>query len=275
MSPFIFFLIFIFIIIIIILIVLFSIYYTKKQESYIFVYQPNSSSKCILLQTSDAQSDYSNLIDILKPLHLDYCKRFGWTYICNKGVVYGNLPHHSIFNRSFLIQNILEDNLYNENHWLLFLDADAYIKNETKDWNQDLDQWTGYLIVACSKGYDTPPEDYYKINNGVFFVNLRHPLAKKFFKDYTTKIQNQYPLDKLKNIKSWGKKNYISDQSIMYEVLKSPEYKGHILMMTGQNHNYFNYEGENIVHLLRHHWTMEKRMEHVSQVMADRKKIKN
>lgn len=203
----------------------------------------------VILQTSDGYSMYHDMVNILRPIQEEYAKKHGWSYVYTTGILYGSSPIHSIFNRYFLIKDLIDN--HPSINWILYMDADSYFVDLEKNWKMELD--SNFLVIACAGSAETlKPWDF---NNGIFFFNARHQKAHSFLNNYINQLKMKYPLDYLYSNKSW-----VCDQQIMQELFKRKKYKNFLKIYDKNQHNYFNYEGPHIQQMLRKQNTNKERL---------------
>jgi len=212
----------------------------------------------VILQTSDGRSEYHDMVGLLRPIQEEYARRHGWSYLYATGILYGTWPNHSIFNRYFLIRRLLKD--HPAVRWILYMDADSYFVDLDKDWKTELDP--AFLVIACAGSAET--QEPWDFNNGVFFFHARHPLAKKFLRDYLKELHGRYPLAFLRSNRSW-----VCDQEIMQDMFRKEEYAPHLKTYQGDRHNYFNYEGPHIRQMLRSKNSNEERLEKARKILEE------
>ena len=180
--------------------------------------------------------------------------------------VIGNLspvPNTSNFNRYYLLQQQIDKQTYD---WAFWIDGDAAIIDRTILLESIIDRSPDKLLIAC-RGSMNGDHD---INNGVFFLNLRHTLARSL----TTRcIEHCEGLSESVNPNDSG---FQDDQHVMHDWLHSHRNEsGRVPIVqcyTGDEANLFNYDGPFVRHLLREFGSLQSRGEQLS-LLIDCEKV--
>jgi len=212
----------------------------------------NYRMKLVVLQSCDGEV-YKQMTDATEKHHRKYCEKWGYGYKRWDGVKLPAKVHHPSFaacNRIYLLQEELESG---ENDWALWLDADSVVVDVNKPLEQFLDD--SYCIVAC-KGGDRP-DNWWDINNGVCFFNLRHPMLgilldlwQESVEEHLRHLEKENLMDKV----NWEVSNTrwrISDQQHLHLSIKHIGNKQLCKIYEGEEHNCFNYDGPFIKQLIR------------------------
>lgn len=203
--------------------------------------------RVLILQTCDGNR-YKPLLDATERWHRHYARQHGYDYLRVDGVVYGFKPWHAAFNRIFLLQDILQKAVYD---WVLYMDADAVIVDGRRGVEEFLDD--ARVLVAC-RGATDDPNIWYNINNGIFFINMRHPqtsgllAAWRGLLEAVPKQVMQNEPDGIFNDES----KHVNDQDMLCQILfDTPGFKHSVKVYRGEHHNAFNYHGPFMQQILR------------------------
>lgn len=175
-------------------------------------------------------------------------------YVYNR--VIGNLspvPNTSNFNRYYLLREQIEQQV---NDWAFWIDADAVVVDRTMTLESIINRSPNRLLIAC-RGSINGDHD---INNGVFFLNLRHPLAPPFIQRC---IEHCEQLDS-------GRSHFHDDQHVVHDWLSSHrDDSGRVpIVQCYQDNeaNLFNYDGPFVRHVLREFGSLKRRGEELSRL---------
>jgi hypothetical protein len=214
-----------------------------------------AKSNLLILQTSDGRpsSSYSRMLDALQGTSLAYAAQWGFHYLRWDGLAKGRQAWHATYNRIYLLHALHQQGRFD---WVLFLDPDAVLRDPRLSVEDLLDE--RYAVLGCQGGDD--PTQFWDINLGVGFFNLRHPEFGSVIKGWTAAIDN---------VASWtlerggGTDAYVAmgqgprvkdDQQMLHDVL-SKHPKGKTLVKRffgGDDALLFNYnKGKYGAHLIR------------------------
>jgi len=214
-----------------------------------------AKSNLLILQTSDGRpsSSYSRMLDALQGTSLAYAAQWGFHYLRWDGLAKGRQAWHATYNRIYLLHALHQQGRFD---WVLFLDPDAVLRDPRLSVEDLLDE--RYAVLGCQGGDD--PTQFWDINIGVGFFNLRHPEFGSVIKGWTAAIDN---------VASWtlerggGTDAYVAmgqgprvkdDQQMLHDVL-SKHPKGKTLVKRffgGDDALLFNYnKGKYVAHLIR------------------------
>jgi hypothetical protein len=203
-----------------------------------------SSVSTILLQSCD--ENYSPFLEVSGPVNAAYAAREGHAY--RQFVGHMSSQAGANFNRYHLIRDEVERG---QHDWALWIDADAIVVHLNVRLESIIERTPDKFIIACRGGC----EGHFDINNGIFLINLRHPLARTFADELIRKG------DELGRMLT----GFHSDQHEMHAWLKGhADEAGHISFLeryAEPEHNLFNYDGPFIHHVLRTDGDHETRLE--------------
>jgi hypothetical protein len=198
----------------------------------------------VLLQSCDER--YAPLLEITGAVNAAYAAAHGYAY--RRFVGFKSPGAGANFNRYYLIREELDRG---EHDWALWLDADALVVDLSVPLESIIARTPDKLLIACQ---GTLRGDF-DINNGVFLISLRHPLARTFVDHMLLSG------DQLGN----PPQGFYSDQRVMHEWLRDQgDQEGRIPIVqryTGEESNLFNYDGGFIQHVLRERGDFETRLE--------------
>jgi hypothetical protein len=224
----------------------------------------NSEKKLLIIQTSDG-ARYKPLLDATESLHRRYATRHGYDYRRFDGVKRGVKPWHAAFNRIYLFQELLDEGEYD---WVLYMDADAIVVDLGKSLQEFLDD--RYSIVAC-RGATDDPSITWNINNGVMFMNLRHPHTKNIVHLWRTLFE-KHTMEALAAEEEGvfdDQSKHINDQDMLCLILYH-KYRQAAKIYRGEEATKFNYSGSFIQQLLRvTASSLEERIENMRQKVAE------
>lgn len=225
----------------------------------------NHKKKVLILTTCDGVR-YKPMIDVTEDLHKKYASKHGYEYARVDGVVRGFKPWHATFNRIYLLQSLLAQNIgqnIGQNNgqnngssstpqydWVLYMDADAVIIDFDKRLDEFLDD--NYAIVACRGSVDDP-EVTWNLNIGVCFFNLRHPQIAQIINIWHNLYEN-VPDHVLQGEREGVFDDlcaHVNDQDMLCLILYQEQYRGLAKVYRGSDHNKFNYSGNFIRQVLR------------------------
>ena len=150
-----------------------------------------------------------------------------------------------MFNRIYLIQEKIRSDTQCE--WLLYMDADAVVFDFERKLEQFLDP--AYLLIACAGG--PRPDNYWDLNDGVFFYNARHDRATEVLRLWSEAYESSNPNILYASSDSFVKSDFaIGDQEMLQDILRK-DTPGLAKIYQGDEAAAFNYGGPFIRQLLR------------------------
>ncbi len=195
---------------------------------------------------------YAGCLHATVETHVAYAKAHDYGYRW----VIGNLsptPQTANFNRYYLLRQAFIEDHYD---WAMWIDADAIVIDATVTLESIIDRSPDQLLIACRGGNAGD----FDINNGVFFLNLRHPHARELVEhciEYCERLDRQ----------SCG---FRGDQKVMHDWLRlRQDIDGHLDLLrryTDREYNLFNYDGQFVRHVLRTCGTLDQRIDELRRL---------
>ena len=205
-----------------------------------------SRARTAIVQSCD--DNYSQLLAITEPINRKYAQKYGYVFCSHLGNA-SRIPKTANFNRYYLIRELMSLSYL---RWVLWLDADAIVIDHTIRLESITRKSEDKMLILC-RGRR------HSINNGVFFLNLRHPMAAAMIR-YMIRICEMIPRKH---------RCRFSDQRHMNRwLLQRRTQTGEIpfLMRYSIEEANFNYGGDFIRHLPRADGTMEERADALSSM---------
>ena len=165
-----------------------------------------------IIQTADPVK-YRPIIRATERVNRLYAKLHGCDYAATQEIVRGASPVHAAFNRVYLMDRMLEAGYRG---WIAYLDSDAYFGDLYFDLSAYLAENAAHCFIAARASADTRK---WAINNGVFFVNLDHPLGQRLVRTYRQYVDSLVPQSYWEQTDAaWPPQEY-DDQNILFSVL--------------------------------------------------------
>lgn len=165
------------------------------------------SGDVTILQTCDAVR-YLPLLHCGRTANERYAARHGFTYSSFVGIKRGYHPWHACFNRLFMLNELAAAGYRG---WAFYLDADAYVYDQTFDLRTYLDRHQDRSMIAAPGG----TSQKWDINDGVFLLNLGHADAREIV-DRWLEHYMATPDDALRAASEW--EDVPSDQPRLHEI---------------------------------------------------------
>ena len=147
----------------------------KKADS-----NKNRSDDILILQTSDSQK-YIPIINASSKFNELFCKSKGIQYQKFIGLKRGAQPHHAMFNRIYLLKELLDEGFCG---WVLYLDADAIIIDPEIDLKKhfaNLRESGKSLQIHSVEGEGGR---FWNVNTGVIAIDLSTPFSSKLINSW-------------------------------------------------------------------------------------------
>jgi hypothetical protein len=125
----------------------------------------------ILFYQTAAGPCYEEMLEATEAPHRAYCRANGLDYFAYVGIRRGFHPWQASFNRIEQLHDLLTAGFRG---WFAYLDADAVICQPQFDLRRYLGKRYRCALIAAPGG-----EEKWAINNGIFFLNLGHPLGRE------------------------------------------------------------------------------------------------
>lgn len=165
-----------------------------------------------LMQTADAIFYYPMLAETSKTVRA-FCARNGFAYEQYVGIKRGHMPWQASYNRVYMLKEMIDRGV---SGWVLYLDADAFIRDLDFDLKSYLDERSGSAaIFAGYSSCETP----YDINSGGFALNLSDPIAKSMVLDWHRSV-DRIPDEIFDRAIDWSH-DLANDQHLLWHVLHS------------------------------------------------------
>lgn len=208
------------------------------------------SNSVVVVQSCDHR--YAEFMGLAMEINQEYSKRQGYEY-CRAIGNLSPIANTSNFNRYYLLRQQIQAGSHD---WAFWIDADALIVDHTVSLHSLIDRSPEKLLIAC-RGSQFGDHD---INNGVFLLNLRHPLALKLVQHCIAcceRLVDDPP-------------GFRDDQHVVQAWLADHrDDSGSVALVqcySGQEANLFNYDGAFVKHVLREFGTLEQRSEELSRL---------
>jgi hypothetical protein len=205
-----------------------------------------------ILQSCDLA--YLPFLEITSAVNSRYASAHGYDYRYEVGNL-GPVDHTANFNRYYLLRREIDSQVCS---WAFWIDADALIKDHNVRLESIIDRTPDKLLIAC-RGSVHGDHD---INNGVFFLNLRHARAREFI---DTCIRYAERLPKMA-------RGFHDDQCVVHGWLYAQRDRaGHVELVQcykDQEHDLFNYDGSFVSHVLREDSGTGKRLSKLRYLAA-------
>ena len=182
-----------------------------------------------MMQTSDPHA-YIDLSAETRKINELYCSAQGISYQIFEGIKRGYQACQAKYNRIIMLAEAKNDPTLD---WIVYLDADAYMYDpgvSLYDYLRDKGEWS--LIIE--KGADN---DKWDVNDVAFFVNMRHPMAKKLIGLWESKFLEEISDEDLKSeVATWS---LPSDSALLHDVLReNPDILDSVLVVERGHINY-------------------------------------
>ena len=163
----------------------------------------------MMMQTSDAEV-YKPILDLTSRVNLLYSKRHNIRYECYIGIKSGVVPWHAVYNRIFMLHEVLSRGFAG---WVMYLDADAFMADLDFDIRDYLAENERYCLIGAVGG-----EQPWNINSGVFFLNLGDEEGRQLVADYLACFHDTIPASCLTSPEAkWD--DYPDDQPLLHSCI--------------------------------------------------------
>jgi hypothetical protein len=195
---------------------------------------------------------YLPFLSVTGPVNRQYARRHSYLYFDYVGNA-STIPKTGNFNRYYLLRELMS---VKHLDWVFWLDADAMVIDHAMRLESFIDGSADKMLIICRGRKHYP----HAINNGVFFLNLRHPLASTMLR-YVIKVCELIPK---------RNRRRHTDQHHMYHWLvdhRTPAGKiPCIKRYTGEEADRFNYGGSFVRHVLRSEGTKLERLSELTRL---------
>lgn len=204
----------------------------------------HASPRIIILQSCD--DNYAPMLDVTSSSNAVYAQTHGYSYRATIGNL-SAIPVTANFNRYYLLREEIVAGIY---EWGVWLDADAIVMDHRVRLESIIDRSADKLIIGC-RGGSMGDHD---INNGVFLLNLRHPLALEIVDSCIQHVETLDPANAQFCDDQWIVHRWLLEQNNLTAPISI------VKCYQGEEYNLFNYDGEFIRHVLRDDGTFEDRV---------------
>jgi hypothetical protein len=128
------------------------------------------NTSIVVLQTADS-THYLPMLQATARVNQAYCSRHNIAYSQYVGIKRGFFPWHACFNRILLIKEMIDAGY---NGWVFYLDADAFVFDQSYDVRELITRFGKPLIIGPGGASGA----LWDVNNGVFLVNLGNAVAR-------------------------------------------------------------------------------------------------
>ncbi len=178
--------------------------------------QSKRKNKFLMIQTSDP-TRYKDMLFESSKFNSVYATNWGWDYSFFIGLKVGCYPLHAMFNRIFLLSELIDSGFKG---WVMYLDADCVITNPSYDVKEILSKQGGSKSFFFLNHHRIGEDDYriWYVNSGFFLANLSSEFTRgviKIWREIYTKHSNNF----YSKFSKWG--DIYNDQDSLHDILKS------------------------------------------------------
>ena len=163
----------------------------------------------IVCQTADPFR-YAPMLAATAPNLIEYCRRHGLAYESFVGIKRGFWNWQASFNRVVMLKEIVERGFTG---WVLYLDADAYVRDLDFDLPAYLREHRACAAIFARSGISDHAWD---VNSGVALVNCGHPLGRRLVEEWAAAFE-AFPDDVLRQMPEW---RGADDQAMLHALLR-------------------------------------------------------
>lgn len=175
---------------------------------------PTVALQVTILQTCDVQN-YFPLLSAGRVANEQYAIKNGFDYGSYVGIKRGYYPWHASFNRLFMLKELAD---IGYRGWVFYIDADAYIRDQSFDLRQYLESHQDKYLIAATGGVT---EERWELNDGVFLINLGHPNALRLIDLWHWHFMAT-PDEALRLARDWD--DVTNDQTRLHDILRANPY---------------------------------------------------
>ena len=181
-----------------------------------------------IIQTCDTIR-YPTLLQVSGLYNSKYAKKWNLQYLNYQGIKVGLYPHHAIFNRIYMLNDLIKQGNRN---WIIYLDADSIISDPNYNIRAKLQQLRAdnqcFWLHNVYQEDDPKFEQWYHINNGVFAIDLSSPIAQLVVQTWHGIYQNFYSYQDYEKATTWM--DIIDDQSSLTKILDIFNLREHVCL---------------------------------------------
>lgn len=157
----------------------------------------------IIIQTAD-DNKYINILKAASSYNRAYCNKYKIKLHIETGILIGCFAHHAMFNRIKILSDFV-DNGYRG--WVLYVDADAIIKDKSFDLREKLRELRALNYFSWLHNVYLPSnKDQYHfsfINDGVFALDLSSKFSRIIIKTWISIYSEFYDETDFASANSW------------------------------------------------------------------------
>lgn len=173
-----------------------------------------------MMQTA-AGTDYERMLDITSVPNRAYCLMNDIDYRSFVGIKRGYYNWQATYNRTPMLDELAREGFTG---WVLFVDADAYVRDLDFDLRAYISSLESDTILVAAPGSNRAAWD---INAGVFLLNLGHPLGRELVNEWRQREGIHTPDRHMREVvEPWGRLSdgnlLINDQTMLHDVLRNP-----------------------------------------------------
>jgi hypothetical protein len=151
-----------------------------------------------ILQTASGP-EYEEMLRITSISNRAFCDLNQFQYRQYIGIKRGYYPWQSTYNRTAMLLELMREGF---NGWILFIDADAYVKDLNFDLRSYISNLDDNIVMVADSGANTAKWD---INAGVFLLNLGAEIGRRLVHDWSEREARNVPDRFLKAVvEPWG-----------------------------------------------------------------------
>ena len=183
--------------------------------------------RILVLQTCDGPN-YGPLLDYSQPKHEAYCRKHGYDYMRWDGLkkAQGNYPGFAIFNKIYLLKEILKTTTYD---WVVYLDAAAIIL----DTERPMEEFLHLNKVMVSSSISAEDKNICDISFSLY--NMNHPKLQILLDEWQQSFETNLERDKTNQFKNgWPNFKSYNDLLLLNDILKKKQSYAFLY-----NYNYF------------------------------------
>ncbi|MDR3505599.1 MAG: DUF4214 domain-containing protein [Acidocella sp.] len=166
----------------------------------------------LFLQTADS-TRYAPMLRVTGQTVQAYASCHGHSYNSFFGIKRGFHPWHAAYNRIEMLTSLMVEGYTG---WAVYLDADSYIHGQEFDLRAYLAGKENLAFIAAPDLADPPL--WWRINDGVFAINLGHPMAVRILLRWRVAF-HAISDDELRRAETWAA--VPSDQVLLHECLRN------------------------------------------------------
>lgn len=173
------------------------------------------TTNILVLQTSDPIS-YIPILDASSIFNERYCDIRGFQYKKYVGIKRGIYPHHAMFNRIYLLKELVDANY---GGWVLYVDADALIVDDSTNLIEHFDVLRKQNKYAHFHSVESSDNEFWNINDGVFAIDLGSKFGRALINTWYLFYETNYCEIDYESGMDWN--SVINDQTSLHVILRA------------------------------------------------------